>query len=42
MPAAIAVLFLVAVWFIIRRILKSVSDCINNAEFYKEDMVGVL
>lgn len=29
-------------WFIIRRILQSISDKINNSELYKEDMLAVL
>ncbi len=29
-------------WFIIRRILKSINDKINNSELYKEDMLTVL
>jgi large-conductance mechanosensitive channel len=38
----ISILFLIAVWFIIRKILKSVSNKINNAEAYKEDTLKVL
>lgn len=38
----IPILFLIAVWFIIRKILKSVSNKINNAEAYKEDTLKVL
>ena len=29
-------------WFIIRRILQSISDRINNSELYKEDILAVL
>lgn len=42
LPAIISVLFLVFVWFIIRRILSSISDKINNAELYKADTLSVL
>lgn len=38
----IPILFLIAVWFIIRKILKSVSNKINNAEAYKEDTLKIL
>ena len=36
------VLFIIVFWFVIRKILKSLSDRINNAELYKEDMLSVL
>jgi len=42
LPTILAVLFLVVIWFVIRRILSSVSDKINNAELYKEDTLRVL
>lgn len=42
LPTIFAVLFLVVIWFVIRRILSSVSDKINNAELYKEDTLRVL
>ena len=38
----IAIAVFVAFWFIIRKILKSLSDRINNNELYKEDMLNVL
>ncbi|MDX6182687.1 hypothetical protein SGQ44_10210 [Flavobacterium sp. Fl-77] len=41
-PVAIGILFFVAVWIIIRRLLKSISDRINNAELYREDTLNVL
>lgn len=42
LPTILGVLFLVFVWFIIRRILSSISDKINNAELYKADTLSVL
>lgn len=41
-PALFGALVFIAIWFIIRRILKSLSDRINNSELYKEDMLNVL
>ncbi|KAF2333485.1 hypothetical protein [Flavobacterium ginsenosidimutans] len=41
-PTILGVLFLVVIWFVIRRILGSVSDKINNSEAYKEDTLKVL
>lgn len=41
-PTIFVVLVLVAFWFIIRRILTSISNKINNADLYKEDMLNVL
>ena len=41
-PALFGVLIVITIWFFIRRILKSLSDKINNSELYKEDMVTVL
>lgn len=41
-PTILGVLFLVVIWFVIRRILGSVSDKINNSEMYKEDTLRVL
>jgi len=41
-PTILGVLFLVVIWFVIRRILGSVSDKINNSETYKEDTLRVL
>ena len=42
LPAVLSVLIFGAVWFIVRRLLKSLSDRINNAELYREDMLNVL
>jgi large-conductance mechanosensitive channel len=42
LPTVISVLIFGAVWFIIRRLLKSLSDRINNAELYREDMIAIL
>lgn len=42
LPVILGVSILILVWFIIRRILKSISDRINNSELYKEDMLNVL
>lgn len=41
-PVIFGVLFLGVIWFVIRRILGSVSDKINNVEAYKEDTLRVL
>ena len=41
-PTILGVLFLVVIWFVIRRSLGSVSDKINNSETYKEDTLRVL
>lgn len=41
-PSILGILFLVFVWFIIRRILSSISDKINNSEVYKEETLRVL
>jgi flagellar biosynthesis/type III secretory pathway M-ring protein FliF/YscJ len=42
LPFIIWGIVLVIFWFVIRRILKSISDKINNSELYKEDMLSVL
>ncbi|UPZ15252.1 hypothetical protein [Flavobacterium humidisoli] len=42
LPTILGVLFLVIIWFIIRRLFASISDKINNSETYKEDTVRVL
>jgi len=42
MPIVFAFLIIIVIWFIIRRILNSLSDRINNSELYKEDMLNVL
>lgn len=36
------VIVVIAIWFIIRKFLNSLSDRINNSELYKEDMLNVL
>ncbi|MBA0882386.1 hypothetical protein [Flavobacterium undicola] len=38
----IPILFMVVLWFIIRRILKAISDKINNAEVHRDDLLNVL
>ncbi|AWK06757.1 hypothetical protein HYN56_22000 [Flavobacterium crocinum] len=42
LPSIFAVLIFAVIWFVIRRILGSVSDKINNSESYKEDTLRVL
>ncbi|HEX8017992.1 MAG TPA: hypothetical protein VF465_22400 [Flavobacterium sp.] len=42
LPTLIAVLVFVVIWFVIRRILSTISDKINNSEVYKEDTLRVL
>ena len=42
LPTILAVLFLVIIWFVIRKIFASISDKINNSETYKEDTLRVL
>lgn len=42
LPLILMGLCVIVFWFIIRRILKSVSDKINNNDLYKEDMLNVL
>jgi len=42
LPTILAVLVFVVIWFVIRRILSSISDKINNSEVYKEDTLRVL
>jgi len=42
LPIVFGVLFLLVVWFVIRKIMKSLSDRINNSELYKEDLLNVL
>lgn len=41
-PTFGAVLVLLVVWFVVRKITNSLSDKINNAELYKEDVLSVL
>jgi len=42
LPTIFAVLVFVVIWFVIRRIVSSISDKINNSEVYKEDTLRVL
>lgn len=42
LPTIFAILFFVVIWFVVRRILSSVSDKINNSEVYKEETLRVL
>ncbi|WP_431242287.1 hypothetical protein ACQ9BO_20710 [Flavobacterium sp. P21] len=42
LPTIIGALFLIVIWFVIRKILGALSDKINNAESYKEDTLRVL
>ncbi|WPO78652.1 hypothetical protein [Flavobacterium sp. KACC 22761] len=42
LPAIVGVSILTLIWFVIRKLLGSVSDKINNAEAYKEDTLRVL
>jgi hypothetical protein len=42
MPILFAALLVLVIWFIIRKILSSLSDRMNNSELYKEDMLNVL
>ncbi|MBF4518376.1 hypothetical protein IRZ71_18630 [Flavobacterium sp. ANB] len=41
-PTIFCVLILVVIWYVVRKILNSVSNKINNAELYKEDILNVL
>ncbi|SNR83752.1 hypothetical protein [Flavobacterium sp. ov086] len=42
LPTIFALLVFIVIWFIIRRIVSSLSDKINNSEVYKEDTLRVL
>ncbi|MEO7978736.1 hypothetical protein [Flavobacterium sp.] len=42
LPTIFAILIFVIIWFVIRKILSSISDKINNSEVYKEDTLRVL
>ncbi|MNF16563.1 hypothetical protein D3C87_621410 [compost metagenome] len=42
LPTILAVLFLVIIWFVIRKIFASISDKINNSDTYKEETLRVL
>lgn len=41
-PGIAGIVFLIFVWFIIRRMLSSISNKVNNSEVYKEDTLRVL
>ena len=38
----LGIVVVVFIWFVVRKILRSISDKINNAELYKEDVLNVL
>ena len=38
----LGILIFVAFWFVLRKMLRALSNRINNAELYKEDMLNVL
>ena len=42
LPAIFGFLVLLIIWFVIRRIFSSLSDRINNAELYKEEVLTML
>ena len=42
LPALFGVLILVVVWSLIRKLMGSLRDKINNAEIHKEDTLRVL
>lgn len=42
LPAIFGVLIFLVIWFVLRRILSSLSDKINNSEVYKEETLKVL
>lgn len=42
LPTIFALLVFIVIWFVIRRIVSSLSDKINNSEVYKEDTLRVL
>nr|WP_294784569.1 hypothetical protein [uncultured Flavobacterium sp.] len=41
-PTIFAFLVFVVIWFVLRRLLGTISDKINNAEIHKEETVKVL
>ncbi|KUJ62782.1 hypothetical protein AR687_05130 [Flavobacteriaceae bacterium CRH] len=41
-PSLFGILILGIIWLVVRKILNSVSNKINNAELYKEDILNVL
>ncbi len=41
-PALLLILVILIIWFVIRKILESLSDKINNSELYKEDLLNIL
>ncbi|WP_281635269.1 hypothetical protein [Flavobacterium marginilacus] len=42
LPTILGVLIFLIIWFVLRRILSSLSGKINNSEVYKEDVLNVL
>jgi hypothetical protein len=42
LPQILMVLCVIVFWFIARKILKAISDKLNNNEIYKEDVLNVL
>ncbi|MCP2029066.1 large-conductance mechanosensitive channel [Flavobacterium sp. HSC-32F16] len=42
LPTIFIVLVFLVIWFVLRRILSSLSDKINNSEVYKEETLKVL
>ena len=42
LPTVFFVLFFLIIWFVLRRVLSSLSDKINNSEVYKEETLKVL
>jgi F0F1-type ATP synthase membrane subunit b/b' len=42
LPVIFGVLIVAAFWYVIRKIFKAISNRINNADLYKEDLLNVL
>lgn len=42
LPMILGVLIFVSCWFVIRKFFKSMSNKINNADLYKDDLLNVL
>ena len=42
LPTIFGVLIFLVIWFVLRRILSSLSEKINNSEVYKEETLKVL
>ncbi|MET3032551.1 MULTISPECIES: hypothetical protein [Flavobacterium] len=42
LPTIFTVIVFLVIWFVLRRILSSLSDKINNSEVYKEETLKVL